>query len=323
MPKVLIFGATGYLGKNVASLLVRSGQHTVYGIARSEAKAKPLALQEIIPVICPDPVNEPAPYLEAIRVHHIDIVVDLAGANHDSHHFLGEIKKVGEERLAAYQAAGIQGPKLGFIYCSGTWVHGSSETPVNDLELVGPSAITPPAELVAWRVGLEKAVLAASNALDVAILRAALIYGREGTIWTTFILPLLEAARAGSTGTLQIPLDPKARPGLIHVDDAASAFKDAIEKLSLLNSGSVYPVFDLVTSQESMSAIFEALARAWGYKGRYELAGTGDNLFARAMSTTMRGSSSRAKQLLGWQPTRLEGYVQDMDRFAAAFAAQY
>ncbi|KAH7276049.1 hypothetical protein MRS44_005764 [Fusarium solani] len=324
MPKVLILGATGYLGKRLADVLVRSGQHRVYGVARNEAKAQSLAAAEVIPVICPNPVGEPEAYLTAIREHHIDVVVDVAGANQDSAKFLNDVQQIGQERLSKYKASGLHtGPKLGFIYCSGTWVHGSSEEPVNDLDVAGQSAINKPPALVAWRTDLENSILAASDTLDVAIVRPALIYGRESTIWTPFVLPLLQAARSGSSDIVQIPLRADSKPGLVHVDDVATGFKCAIEKLSLINGGSTYPVFDLVTSQESMQGIFDALAGVWKFNGKYELVGSGDNLFAEAMSTTMRGSSDRAKQLLGWEPTRTNGFIADMDVYAAAFASQH
>ncbi|KAL7941310.1 hypothetical protein V8C42DRAFT_335363 [Trichoderma barbatum] len=323
MTKVLLLGATGYVGKRLAETLVRSGQHKVYGVARSEAKAKTLALAEVTPIICTDPVNEPAAYMRAIRSYHIDIIVDIAGADQGSAKFLSHAKEISQERLDSYAAAGIKGPKLGFIYCSGTWVHGSSDQPMNDLNIAGPTAVTPPRALVAWRVGLENSILASSDILDVAVLRPALIYGRENTIWTPFILPLLQAARSGSTEPVNVPLQADARPALIHVDDVATGFQNAIENLALINSGSVYPVFDLLTGQETMSEIFTAMAAAWGYKGECKLVGYGDDLFAEAMSTTLRGSSSRAKQLLGWEPTRTDGYVADMDVYAAAFASQH
>jgi nucleoside-diphosphate-sugar epimerase len=322
MTKVLILGATGYLGKRLAETLVRSGQHRVYGIARSEAKAKTLALAEVIPIICPDPVNEPKVYMDAVRNHRIEVIVDVAGANQETAKFLGHAKEISQERLDSYAAAGVKGPKLGFIYCSGTWVHGSSNTPLTDLDIAGPTAVTPPRALVSWRVGLENTILSASDVLDAAILRPALIYGHENTIWTPFILPLLEAARSGSE-SVDIPLDADSRPALIHVDDVATGFQKAIENLSFICNGSTYPVFDLLTSQESMSEIFAAMTSPWGYKGKWALVGSGDNLFAEAMSTTLRGSSARARQLLGWEPTRTNGFVADMDLYAAAFASQH
>ncbi|KIL85952.1 hypothetical protein FAVG1_10921 [Fusarium avenaceum] len=324
MPKVLVIGATGYLGRQVCDTLVRSGQHRVYGIARSETKAKALAVAEVTPVICPNPINKPAAYLDAIRDFNIDIVIDVSGANQDSIHFLEDVKTVGQERLDKAKSTGVTHmPKLGFIYCSGTWVHGSSDKPVNDLDIVGSIALTQAAPLVAWRVKHESAVLAASQVLDVAVLRPALIYGCESTIWTPFFLPLLQACRSGSTDTLQIPLRLDSRPGLVHVSDVATSFKQAVERLSLINGSSIYPVFDLVTSQESMSEIFSRLSAYWGLKGRCDLVGPGDNLFAQAMGASLRGSSDRAKQLLAWEPSRLTGFVTDMDVYADAFAAQH
>jgi nucleoside-diphosphate-sugar epimerase len=322
MPKVLVIGATGYLGRQVCDALVCSGQHRVYGIARSEAKAKSLAVAEVTPVICPDPINKPATYLEAIRDFNIDIVIDVSGANQDSIHLLENVKAVGQERLDKAKSAGLTHmPKLGFIYCSGTWVHGSSNKPVNDLDIVGSGALTQPAPLVAWRVNHENTVLAASKVLDVAVLRPALVYGCESTIWTPFFLPLLQACRNGSPDTLQIPLSVESRPGLVHVSDVATGFKQAVERLSLINGSSIYPVFDLVTSQESMAEIFSRLSSCWGFKGRCELVGPGDDSFSEAMGASLRGSSSRAKQLLAWKPSRLSGFVADMDIYADAFAA--
>ncbi|KAF4945003.1 hypothetical protein FGADI_12262 [Fusarium gaditjirri] len=324
MPKVLIIGATGYLGSRLCNVLVNSGQHRVYGIARNEAKAKSLAVAEVTPVICPDPINKPDAYLDAIRNFNIDIVVDVSGANQESAKFLSDVKAVGQERLEKAQSAGLtHTPKLGFIYCSGTWVHGSSDKLVNDLDIVGPNATTPPASLVAWRVAQENSVLASSDVLDVAVVRPALIYGGESTIWTAFILPILQACRDGSLDTVQVPLGINSRPGLVHVSDVATGFQKAIEKLAVINSTSVYPVFDLVTSQESMADIFRALSSHWNLKGRCELVGPGDDLFAGAMGTSLRGSSDRAKQLLGWVPTRLNGFVADMDMYADAFASQH
>lgn len=326
MTKVLILGATGYLGNNLANILVRNGQHTVYGVARTATKAKQLAAQEIIPVLCPDPINEPSAYLSLIRSAHIDIVVDVAGANDGTYKILEDIKSISQERLDNYTKSGIKGPKLGFIYCSGSWVHGSTEKRVNDLDLVGPEAIAPPAPLVTWRVALENSILNSSDILDVMILRPALLYGREHTIWTSYIAPLYEAARNQNQNqnqnpeTIHIPLDPISKPALVHVDDAAVGFERAIEKLPLLSGTGVYPVFDLMTSQESMKDIIDALAQYFGFEGRVELVGHGGDLFNEAMSTTFRGSSIRARQVLGWEPKR-GGFVRDMDVYAAAFAA--
>jgi nucleoside-diphosphate-sugar epimerase len=130
---------------------------------------------------------------------------------------------------------GIKAAKLGFIYASGTWVHGSSTEPVNDLTPVGVElAPTQPPKLVAWRPPLEQEILAASDSLDVVIMRAALVYGGAGSIWTGLFLPQLEAAKAG-VSTVSVKAEPDSMPGLIHVDDVASALHAAVDRLPLIS----------------------------------------------------------------------------------------
>jgi len=317
MPKILIIGATGYIGQALALSLMRSGGHTVYGLARSAEKAKSLEALEIIPV--KGSVSDSTNYLDLIRSANIDIVVDAAGANMESKKILDDLLRVGAERLDAAHRAGIKTAKLGFIYTSGTWVHGSSTEPINDLTPVGVAfAPTQPPKLVAWRPPLEQEILAASDILNVVIMRAALVYGGAGSIWTGLFSPLLEAAKAGASA-VSVKAEPDSMPGLIHVDDVASALHAAVDKLPLISGTGVYPVFDLITSQESMRVVLETAAKALGFHGRVNMAGVEDDVFAEAMSTSLNGSSSRAIQLLGWQPKRF-GFVQRIDLYARAWA---
>lgn len=232
------------------------------------------------------------------------------------------MKRLGEDRFEPWDGEGIvNGPKLGYIYCSGTWVHGSSERPVTDLDMVGPDSQTPPEELSAWRVALEKEVLASSDILDVMIIRRALIYGRESTIWAPYFMPVLQAARNKTPGHIKIPLVEISRPGLIHVDDVATAFQKAVEKLPMIAGTRIYPIFDLVTSQEGLRDIFDALALCSGYTGTIQLVGHGGDSFSKAMSTTFNGTSARSELLLEWRPRRLGGFGKDMSIYAMAFEA--
>lgn len=326
MTKVLIIGATGYVGRTVADALVRSGQHQVWGVTRNADRAKALALGEIRPIIADDPFNKPGAWIEAIRDNHIDVVVDVSPASRDQEKAFALVKALGAERIEADNAPGgwgAKGPKLGYVFTSGTWMYGNRVKQVNELDNIGVESGHSPASVVSWRPALDKSILAARDVLDVAIVRPALIYGRESTIWSSFFLPLLEAGRQGSTETLDVPLDADSLPALVHIDDVASGFQLAIEKLSLLNSGSVFPIFDLVTSQESMAAIFQRLAATWGVTGGVRLTGAGGNMLSEAMSTSTKASNGRARQLLGWEPRKLEGMVGGMELHAAAFASQH
>ena len=317
---------SGYVGSTLASSLLRNN-HQVYGLARTPSKATQLARLEITPVH--GSVQDSTAYVQLIKNAHIDIIVDCAGANQESAKVLSDVLEAGKERLKE------GGPKLGFVYTSGTWVHGSSLTErFSDLDPVGTehAKATPP-RLVAWRPQMERDVLAARDVLDTIIVRPALIYGRDHTIWTTFFNHILSAAKSGGKteeeeeeeeedSIVRIPLDPTSRPGLVHVDDVASGLRCAIERLPLIANTGVYPVFDLTTSQESMRDIFDGFGRAVGLKGRsVELVEPGaDDLFAEAMQTSQNGDSSRAEQVLGWRPRR-RGFVAGMEVYAKAFVA--
>lgn len=239
---------------------------------------------------------------------------------------LQELIQLGKERLERAKADGMPTQRLGFVYTSGMWVHGDSAAQVGDLDPVGvASAATEPAKLVAWRPAVEREALAAAaedggGVLDVVILRPAMMYGRDCAIWTMLLGPILGGAQAKSE-SVSIPAVPGAMVPAVHVEDAAAGFRAAVEKVHLLARTGVVPVFDLQTSLENMRAILDAAARALGYEGKIETVPVADNVFAQALSTTVVGDSARARQLLGWEPKRLDGFVAGMHVFAKAFAA--
>jgi nucleoside-diphosphate-sugar epimerase len=324
MPNILLIGAPGYIGRSLVHALSTSGLHTLFALARTPQKALLLRASEVHPI--PASITDHALILNSITTHHISCIVDLSGTRESKDllaalvNYAQQVSGTGNERV---------GGKLGYIYCSGTWVHGSSHEIVNDLMPVGvPSSPTPPADLVAWRADFEKEVLAAQHVLDVLIIRPALVYGRAGNIWDIYFEPL--SAQAGKSreenNVIELPIEPDSRPGLIHVDDVAAGFACAIEKLPLLAGTGVYPVFDLVTSTESMRDVVEAAGRVMGVKGEIKLVGAGKgddakSIFERAMGTSYYGDVGRVRSLLGWEPRRLGGFVGGMKEFVGAWEA--
>jgi uncharacterized protein YbjT (DUF2867 family) len=105
MPKVLVIGATGYIGRALAQSLRRSGNHVVYGMARSPAKARELEAMEIIPVL--GSATDSNNYLAVIRDAHIDVVVDAAGANQEGFQIINDVRKAGQDRLAEAESKGV------------------------------------------------------------------------------------------------------------------------------------------------------------------------------------------------------------------------
>ena len=102
--------------------------------------------------------------------------------------------------------------------------------------------------------------------------------------------------------------------------DVASGFRCAIEKLELISGTGVHPVFDLVTSTEPISLIIKAAADAIGFQGEVKLVAEKDNVLGEAMATSINGDSSRAKQLLGWEPKKV-GFVGLVDIYIGAWLA--
>lgn len=246
--------------------------------------------------------------------------MDVSSAKDDIPIFLQALVASEKERLDVASAAHLKTPKLGFIYTSGTWLHGSSHVPKNDLFPVGvPEAQDQPPALLNWRPALERQFLDASDVLDTMVVRPALVYGRSCEIWTEYFDILVKAKNTGDL-TASIGLDPNSRPALAHVDDIGSGLLTAVNKLPLISGTSVYPVFDLVTSQESMRDIMVAAAREIGFVGEVVLAGARGDLLGDAMSVTGNLDSGRAKELLGWQPNRVE-FVGGMDQFVMSWVA--
>jgi nucleoside-diphosphate-sugar epimerase len=318
MVNVLVLGATGHIGGALCHSLITSGSHRVYGLARSPEKARQLAQNEVIPVL--GSLSSAAGLVDVVYKLNINVIVDASSAKDEVPVFLQALVESEKIRLSVISSAGLKAPKLGFIYTSGTWVHGSSHVPKNDLYPVGmPENPDQPPTLLTYRPGLEREFLAASDVLDTMVVRAALVYGRSCDIWTTYFDMISKAASSGAS-SVSINLDPNSRPALVHVDDVGSGLHAAVDKLPLISGTGVYPVFDLATSKESMRDVLVAAAREMGFKGEVVLSGSGGDLFSQAMSVTGNINSGRAKELLGWQPKRT-GFVESMDQVAGAWLA--
>lgn len=311
MRRILIIGATGFIGGALAQSLLRSGQYQVYGLARSPDKARQLQSLEIQPVL--GSVDDCSNYLELIRSHGIDTVVDAGGANAGSARILVDLADLARQRSPTL-------PKLAFLYVSGTFVHGSSEQLVSDLTPVGTAdAPAPPAQLVEWRVGLERQILAARDLLDVCIVRPALVYGRQSRVLGRWFDPIIQAVKEGKD-VARIKALPESFAGLVHVDDVASGLHAAVDAIPILSGTSVYPVFDLVASREKLDDILHGAAKSFGFSGRVEYDSPDGDIAASALSTTFNGSSARAIQILGWQPRRL-GLLSQMPVYGKAWSA--
>lgn len=295
--KVLVLGASGFIGLPAAQALCRSG-HVVYGLTRSEEKAKQLAADEIIPIV--GEVTNPAPWMHHIDT--LDVVIDAVGGTADistlSAALLSSISNAAKElRLAS-------APKLTYIYTSGTWVHGDNRKDV----VSDTTPCTNPPKLVAWRVDQEQLVINDSN-LNGIVIRPGLLYGRSGSL----LAPLFKSASEGKVAWYGTP---GGRYALIHTDDLADLYVRASEKAGIAGGR----IFDAVNDMtESADDFLGKLVEVSGTKQGYEYMKP-TNLYEEALGTTSLIRPYLGRALLGWQPKKA-GLVDGLTTYYAAYLA--
>jgi nucleoside-diphosphate-sugar epimerase len=278
--KVLLTGATGYIGSAVAAHLL-AARHEVVGLARSEESA--CKMEE-----------------SGVRASRGDL--------HDSE----SIARAAREAVGVIHAASTNGPDAPaadaqaitaildaleetskpFIYTSGVWVLGNTNDRVADEE-----SLLDPTPLVAWRPAGEQRVLeAAARGVRSIVLRPGIVYGHGGGIIGGMVLAGRQSAVVRFVGTGE------NRWPLVHVDDLADLYLRALEKAP---AGTLL----MATAGASISVreVAELAARAAGIDGRVEswpIEQARERLgpYADALVLDQQVSAEKAMRLLGWSP---------------------
>src|SRR5256885_2048495 len=146
--QVLVTGATGYVGSSVATAFRRAGHH-VWGLTRSQAKARRLAQREIEPVV--GDLADPKSYA--------DVAAECAVLVHAAFEYSPNGVTKDKTAIETLIEAGRRGarPKT-VIFTSGVWVHGDTGD-----RMVDETTPLNPVKLVAWRPAHEQVVLQASG----------------------------------------------------------------------------------------------------------------------------------------------------------------
>ena len=296
--QVLVTGATGYVGSSVAAAFRRAG-HRVWGLTRTQGKARRLAQQEIEPVV--GELGDSKTYA--------DVAAECAVLVHAAFEYSANGVAKDRKAIDALIEAGRRGAKpKTLIFTSGVWVHGDAGD-----RMVDETTPLNPIKLVAWRPAHEQLVLQASGMRGLVI-RPGCAYGGPGGLTA----PWFADPSAGKAPS--VVGDGRSRWTMVHGDDLADAYLRAGE------SGLGGEVFDI--SDRSRATVLEmatAAARAAGYRGEIrpvplaEAAKTmGD--FAEALALNQHVDARKAVRLLGWQP-RHGGFVDEADLYYRAWRA--
>ncbi|KAG0016746.1 hypothetical protein BGZ82_000970 [Podila clonocystis] len=313
MVKILVIGASGYIGIRVVQHL-RRADHIVYGASRSAANATLLSENEAIPV--PGTVDD---WVKTIKTEHIDTVVDLAGDYDGIKNIVEPILRAAKERESHF------GNRLNYVYVSGY---------IDELTPTGlkVSPNQPPA-LLTWRPNLERELLKYQDHLNIVILRPSLVYGGTGNVWDLYFSQIHSQIQASADAPLKLAAKPEGAFSLIHLDDVGSAVVAAVGKAEVLaatKDSRVVPIFDLTTSHESTAYVLQRVAQELGHKtGKIEFqplpTGTDTgSLFTVAFNTSqVHSANTRAQSLLGWTPSRTRGLAVDAQIYVQAWKAGF
>jgi nucleoside-diphosphate-sugar epimerase len=177
-----------------------------------------------------------------------------------------------------------------YLHISGAWVYGANPAITED------SPFDPPA-MVAWRVPIERRVLAASGMRGVVIL-SSVAYGDGGGA----VPGLLLGSPRDDAGNLIMLGTGRQRWTTVHVADLADLFRRALEDDS---ARGYYVVGD--GENPTVAELTEAAAVAAGAPGA--VAGSDDeararlgDYFAEVLLLDQGTDAARARDELGWHP---------------------
>ncbi|MFI6732033.1 NAD-dependent epimerase/dehydratase family protein [Nonomuraea sp. NPDC050451] len=277
--KVLVLGATGYIGGALVERLVAQG-HEVAAYVRPAAEGD-RRVPGVADVRYGDLADAAA--LEKAITADLDAIVHA-----------GQL--IGEQETDLATIGVLAGSSKKVVYVSGVWVLGETDGADED----SPAN---PIPLVAYRDKVERLVIDGGG----SVVRPGVVHGRGAGI------PALLKAQAARRGTgVYVTADGTVPTWtFVHVDDVAELIVAAVEK----GEAAVYHAI----SEEAVpvTAVAEAAARSAGVKETAEpwpLEEAAQELgegFAQALALSQRVSATRTRETLGWRPSG-PGIVADL-----------
>jgi nucleoside-diphosphate-sugar epimerase len=294
--RIFMTGASGYIGSVVAEKAVEQG-HTVVGLARSEASQQKLKKLGVTPL----PGDLESLDLLTRAAADSDAVLHL-GFVHEFHRPYSELLAIDIAAIRA-MGKGLAGTGKPLLMTSGT---GVTEPDPNGDETNEDSPITrtPLAErTTAERAALE---LEKDGVHPVVVRLAPYVYGRGGSV---FAPALLQAAAAN--GVSPYVGDGTQLTSSADVDAAAELYLLAAEKAE---AGSI---FNCTTETDiRLRDLAQAIGKAVGVPAKSVSREEAQKLVVPFIATFLeianRGSSEKARRILGWKPQPKLGLLEDI-----------
>ena len=295
--KLLVTGASGYIGKVVVEHALRAG-HSVEGLARNEESAGKVAKLGATPVVG---TLESVDILRA-AASRADAILHLAFI----HDFTLDYSVVlnAEVKAVTALAEGALGKPI--ITTSGTAV----AAPAPDGGLTDENAPINESFVLGKRIQAERAVLdlAKQGAHVVSVRLPQYVYGRGGS----FFVPMLmeQAAKHGVSAWINGPLK---RTSDVDVDDVARFYLAAANHAP---AGSLYICSGEthVTNRQLAEAIGQAVEVPARALPRSEVEKLWGPFLTAFVDYENRASSAKAQRELGWRPQAKYGLLDDITK---------
>ena len=285
--KVLVTGASGYIGGSVASALVDAG-HRVLGLVRSEERAAAVRERGIEPLL--GTLDDAALLTAAAR--DADAVINAADAEHR-----GAVEAI---------LLGLAGSGKPFLQTSGSSIVADLAAGERSAKAYDEDTPVHPLPGRAARVALNDRVLAAAaDGVRAVVICPSLIYGRGRGVGASSIqIPWLIALAKKHGVPKHIGRGENVWSN-VHVDDLVDLYLGALERAP---AGAFYYVEN---GENSMREACQAIGRMLCMGERTEpitleqaAAEWGEGAASYTMGSNSRVRAVRARRELGWRPHR-------------------
>eukprot|EP01132_Coremiostelium_polycephalum_P001460 gene1460-1840_t len=270
MTSVFILGATGLIGNEVALQFIRKG-YQVYGLARTEEKAKHLQTLEIKTVVgTGKDVSIWGPVAERV-----DIIVEAMADYKDN-----ESQEVVYQEIA--RIAKLRS-NISILYTNGIWQYGNSNEVITE-----HNTLTNSPNLVKSRVILGQKYID----LGAILILPSLVYGGNGAHSAYYF-------RSVEKGEITLFNTPDQYQSYIHYIDIASMYVAAAERASSLRGES----FIAADHIHKVVDVVHAIASSLGKEIKINYVEPSNDYY-ECLALNQRASNSKAKIKLNWTPTQ-------------------
>lgn len=281
--KVLMTGATGFVGSSVLPAVVAGG-HTVTALVRSDTSADRVTAAGATALR--GDLRDSKLLTQAARA--ADAVIHLGSPG-------DETSGAVDSAVTTAFLTGLRGSDKAYVHTGGAWIHGDTH------EVIDEGAAFDPPPIVAWRLPVEARVrAAASDGVRSVILCLGVVFGHGRGLPRL----LVDGPRTEEPEpALLFPGTGDQHWVTVHVDDLGPLYAAALTKGA---AGSSY--HGVSGESPTVRELAEAVSRAAGLGGRVgpeavEATRARLGLFEAAFALDQQATGTKARTELGWQPT--------------------